>query len=79
MWIKIKDKKPPLYTNILISGKRKYKDEKEYNYFVDMACIILKGDKEEYITFNDNYEGEEYYEITAWMLPPDVYIESEDK
>lgn len=73
-WIKTSDCKPPIYKDVIITGKKKYKYEKNYDYFVDVAVRTPDG---KYLMFNDNYEGEEEFDIIAWQYMPEPYIESE--
>lgn len=62
---------PPEYNSgsvYWIAGEMKYKNEKELIFFTDMAWFHPEGKEDVYIwqTYNDWYEGQEYYKITHW-------------
>ena len=69
------------YETVLVTGKMKYKTDKEYEYFVDCAFIGgLHGTPDNFDpfmfeTWNDWYEGQDEYYILAWMSLPESYKE----
>ena len=77
-WVKCEDDLPPEEGAYLVSGKMKYEWEKEYEYFIDFADYRkdypyeYKGAYGGYFgTYNDWYEGQQEYEIVAWMELPE--------
>lgn len=73
-WIRCKDRLPEEEDMYLVSGKMKYASEKEYEYFIDFADYrkdfpyAYKGEYGPHFdTYNDWYEGQDEYEILAWM------------
>ena len=73
-WIPCSERLPKIGDTIIISGKTKYKHEKEYEYFVDIAFYEpWQG----FSTYNDWYEGQDEFEIVAWQPLPEPYEETE--
>ena len=71
-WTPVTERLPEIGDTVIISGKTKYKHEKEYEYFVDAAFYEpWQG----FSTFNDWYEGQDEFEIVAWMPLPEPYEE----
>lgn len=78
-WIPCKDRLPIDDETVLVTGKMKYSWETEYGYFVDCAFVgALHGTPNnfrpfDFETWNDWYEGQDEYEIIAWMPLPDPW------
>ena len=72
-WIPVTERLPEVPCDCIVTGKKKYDFEKEWEYFTDAA--FYTG---EYIdgfeTFNDWDEGQEIH-IIAWMPLPEPYKE----
>ena len=73
-WIPCSEKLPNIGDTVIISGKMKYKHEKEYEEFVDVAIFEAT---QRFETFNDWYEGQDEFEIVAWQPLPEPYEESD--
>lgn len=71
-WTPCSERLPNIGDLVIISGKMKYKDDKDYEYFVDVAVY---EPSQEFSTFNDWNEGQDEYEITAWQPLPEPYEE----
>ena len=69
---------PTDHDTVILYGKLKYEHEKEYEYFIDVGEWLgnmWSNDLERWSTVNDWYEGQQEYEIVAWMPfpnPPEV-------
>lgn len=76
-WIPCNEKNPTVMDSYIVSGKIKYSFEMNYEYFVDVA----KYDPFDgtFNTWNDWYEGQDEYEIVAWMEMPKPWKEAEDE
>ena len=75
-WIPVTERLPEIGDTVIISGKMKYKGDKDYEYFVDVAFFEpWQG----FSTFNDWYEGQDEFEIVAWQPLPEPYKESEEE
>ena len=84
-WIPCSERLPEEEETYLISGKMKYEHEKEYETFIDFADFCreemfpYKGKYGgHFSTFNDWYEGQQEYEILAWMPLPEIWEGSEE-
>lgn len=73
-WIPVTERLPEIGETVIISGKMKYKDDKDYEYFVDVAVY---EPSQEFSTFNDWFEGQDEFEILAWQPLPEPYEETE--
>ena len=71
-WIPVAERLPEIGETVIISGKTKYKHEKEYEEFVDVAIFEAT---QRFETFNDWYEGQDEFEIVAWQPLPEPYEE----
>jgi len=72
-WIPVSKQKPS-HDDYIITGKKKYDFEEEWEYFVDAAFYDQDSN---WHTWNDWNEGEEI-EIIAWMELPDPYRENKN-
>lgn len=63
-----KESPPPIGAEVLVAIKMKYAADLEYEYEVDQGCFHGDGEWE---TWNDWYEGQEYFEITHWAPKPE--------
>lgn len=89
-WIPCEERLPDIAATYIVSGKMKYSFEAEYEFFTDAADYVpydephnyKLGDKfynYRFHTWNDWYEGQDEYEILAWMPMPEPYVgERED-
>lgn len=68
-WIPVSERLPEESTECVVTIKMKYEWEIEFEINVDVATY-LDGD---WCTFNDWFEGQQYYEVTAWMPLPEPY------
>lgn len=71
-WISVEDRLPDIDQDCIVSGKMKYFYEKEWEYFVDVACRVpspYKGADWIWSTWDDWDEGQEIH-ITHWMPMP---------
>ena len=62
-WIKVSDELPEFNKEVWIAGEMKYDFEEEPERFVDVGWM---GYKYEQNTYNDWYEGQQYFKITHW-------------
>ena len=83
-WIPCEERLPDIADTYIVSGKMKYSFEDEYEFFTDAADYepydephsYKLGDKfynYRFHTWNDWYEGQDEYEILAWMPMPEPY------
>lgn len=83
-WIPCEERLPDIAATYIVSGKMKYSFEAEYEFFTDAADYVpydephnyKLGDKfynYRFHTWNDWYEGQDEYEIIAWMPLPEPY------
>ena len=70
-WIPCEERMPIEPDTYIVSGKMKYDFENEYEYFVDAAEYDPYDS--EFSTWNDWYEGQDEFEIVAWMPLPKRY------
>ena len=75
-WIPCSERLPEIGDTVIISGKMKYKGDKDYEEFVDVAIFEVT---QRFETFNDWYEGQDEFEIVAWQPLPEPYEESDGK
>lgn len=73
-WIPVTERLPEIGDTVIISGKMKYKGDKDYEEFVDVAIFEVT---QRFETFNDWYEGQDEFEIVAWQPLPEPYEETE--
>lgn len=73
-WIPVSERLPEIGDTVIISGKMKYKGDKDYEEFVDVAIFEVT---QRFETFNDWYEGQDEFEIVAWQPLPEPYEESD--
>lgn len=73
-WIPVSERLPEIGDTVIISGKMKYKGDKDYEEFVDVAIFEVT---QRFETFNDWYEGQDEFEIVAWQPLPEPYEEAE--
>lgn len=73
-WIPCSERLPQWGEDCLVTVKFKYEWEKEYEYHTDVGSYRPDG---KWNTYNDWYEGQEYFEAIAWMPLPEPYKESE--
>lgn len=87
-WIRCEDRLPDIGDTYLVSGRMKYKQDKEYDYFTDAAIYLpITGGNyplgntggTAWATWNDWYEGQDEYEIIAWMELPEPCEERRGK
>lgn len=78
-WIKCSERMPEMLGTYIVCGKMKYSFEKEYEYFADVAEYAPHDDNvtnsDAWQTWNDWYEGQDEYEIVAWMEMPEPLID----
>ena len=74
-WIPVTERLPEIGDTVIISGKMKYKDDKDYEEFVDVAIFEVT---QRFETFNDWYEGQDEFEIVAWQPLPEPYEEADE-
>lgn len=76
-WIPCEERKPIELGTYIVSGKMKYDFESEYEYFVDVAEYAPYDENvtnsDTWQTWNDWYEGQDEFEILAWMPLPKCY------
>ena len=77
-WTPCKEKMPTVIDTYIICGKMKYSFESEYEYFVDAADFSPSTTRGEFSTWGDWYEGQDEYEILAWMPLPEPWKEGEE-
>ena len=68
-WIPCSERLPKEFGTYVVTIKMKYDHEKEYEWNVDVA-YYEDGD---WTTFNDWDEGQDEFDIIAWMPLPDPY------
>ena len=73
-WTPCSERLPDIGDTVIISGKMKYKGDKYYEEFVDVAIFEVT---QRFETFNDWYEGQDEFEIVAWQPLPEAYREDE--
>lgn len=85
-WTKCEDRLPENAGSYIVSGRMKYDFEKEYTYFTDVAdyrpydgcwdgnAPLGNTGGTRWQTFNDWYEGQQEYEIVAWIPMPNPYL-----
>lgn len=76
-WIPCRRAMPTAIGTYIICGKMKYSFESEYEYFVDAADYSPSTTGGEFSTWNDWFEGQDEYEILAWMSMPKPWKEGE--
>lgn len=76
-WIPCEERMPKGIGAYIISGKMKYDFESEYEYFVDVA--EYDPIDSEFHSWNDWYEGQDEFEIVAWMPLPKPYGKAVEK
>lgn len=74
-WIPVSERLPEIGDTVIISGKMKYKGDKYYEEFVDVAFFEVT---QRFETFNDWYEGQDEFEIVAWQPLPEPYEEADE-
>lgn len=72
-WIPVSERLPEIGDTVIISGKMRYKDDKDYDYFVDVAVF---EPWKEFSPFCDWYEGQDEYVMIAWQPLPEPYEEA---
>lgn len=70
-WIPCSERLPEEYKSYIVTIKMKYDHEKEYEYQVDVADY----NDDNWTTFNDWYEGQDEFQVIAWMPLPEAYKE----
>lgn len=69
-WVKTSERLPDVGENVWVAGEMKYRHEKKVEKFVDIGWLNQNNKKTEdyyrWETYNDWYEGQQYFKITHW-------------